>query len=224
MGQNPIDVNVSMGNSQDQRHPRLPNPTSTLPWWRTQPHLLDEYRSSDSAPQVVDIAIIGAGMAGACTAYHLLSGTKGQSPSVAIFEARQACSGATGRNGGHARVSPVFLTQFAAERGPDAALDMAVYLKELLREMKTCAESILIPDQNHDSQRALAEECEMLATRSWDVFLDETHAKEVEKAWQLAAEGMREVAKQQGREHDVEWLGDVQFLKSPYVENVSLHH
>ncbi|VDB83239.1 unnamed protein product [Peniophora sp. CBMAI 1063] len=55
----------------------------------------------------VDVAIIGSGITGVSIAYHLANLVKaknGQSKEplkVAIFEARDFCSGATGRNGGH---------------------------------------------------------------------------------------------------------------------------
>lgn len=77
----------------------LPVANYTVPYWRTQLHAIDEYRSSEALPTACDIAIIGAGMAGVTTAYHLCEQTKGREPSIVMLEARQVCSGATGRNG-----------------------------------------------------------------------------------------------------------------------------
>ena len=78
----------------------LPVENATLPYWRTQLHPLDEYRSTEELPSECDIAIIGAGMSGVATAYHLTKGFEnGQYPSIVLLEARQVCSGATGRNG-----------------------------------------------------------------------------------------------------------------------------
>ena len=76
----------------------FPHPQSTLPFWRTQLHELDTHRSTEELPKKCDVLIIGAGYAGAATAYHLLKDNPSP-PSVVILEARQACSGATGRNG-----------------------------------------------------------------------------------------------------------------------------
>ncbi|MAB91712.1 MAG: FAD-dependent oxidoreductase, partial [Planctomycetes bacterium] len=45
--------------------------------------------------------IVGSGITGAITAYKLLQEKPGAS--IVVLEARQACSGATGRNGGHCR-------------------------------------------------------------------------------------------------------------------------
>lgn len=49
----------------------------------------------------IDVVIIGSGISGAVAAYELQK----QAPhlSIVMLEARQACSGATGRNGGHCR-------------------------------------------------------------------------------------------------------------------------
>lgn len=80
-----------------------PVPNSTTSFWRTNLHSLDNHRSTDAVPSEADIVIIGAGYAGASVAHHLLENeqfTKSQ-PSIVILEAREACSGATGRNGGH---------------------------------------------------------------------------------------------------------------------------
>lgn len=79
----------------------VPVPNGMLPFWRTDPHPLDNYRSSETLPGQNDIIIVGAGYAGSSVAHHILSqvkpGTK--PPSITILEARQACSGATARNG-----------------------------------------------------------------------------------------------------------------------------
>ena len=76
----------------------FPHPTSTLPFWRTQPDELDIHRTTEELPTKCDVLIIGAGYAGASTAYHVFK-DNASPPSVVILEARQACSGATGRNG-----------------------------------------------------------------------------------------------------------------------------
>lgn len=80
----------------------LPVDNATTSFWRSEPHPLDNHRSTPELPAQVDIAIIGAGYAGVATVYHILEQCKARgvpAPKIAIFEARQACSGATGRNG-----------------------------------------------------------------------------------------------------------------------------
>lgn len=76
--------------------------TSSLPsFWRANPHKLDRHRSSEILPSKADIIIIGAGYTGISIAYHILSklDTAQKVTSIVILEAREACSGATGRNG-----------------------------------------------------------------------------------------------------------------------------
>ncbi|KAG0652384.1 Gamma-glutamylputrescine oxidoreductase [Hyphodiscus hymeniophilus] len=83
----------------------LPVASSTVPFWRTERHALDEHRSTAELPEECDVLIIGAGYAGITTAYNLVDEIEAP-PSIVLLEARQACSGATGRNGGHLRPSP----------------------------------------------------------------------------------------------------------------------
>lgn len=80
------------------------NPLSS--YWLQNPHQLATFRSSDKVPDQCDIAIIGTGLAGVATAYHILSDPALKTkPSIVLLEARQACTGATGRNG---KRSPIF--------------------------------------------------------------------------------------------------------------------
>lgn len=76
----------------------IPVPDSTKSFWRTEPHALDSHRSTVDLPAESDIVIIGAGFAGAALAYYIFKDDP-QPPSVTILEAREACSGASARNG-----------------------------------------------------------------------------------------------------------------------------
>lgn len=72
------------------------NPTKAF--WSTGAHALNDHRSTADIPSEADIVIIGAGFAGAALAHYIYK-DESQNPTVVIFEAREACSGATGRNG-----------------------------------------------------------------------------------------------------------------------------
>ena len=79
------------------------------------PNLVD--MKSENLPGTTDIIIIGSGISGASVAYSILNGShnhgKAQySPRVMIIEAREVCSGATGRNGGHIKCS-AYMEYFA---------------------------------------------------------------------------------------------------------------
>ena len=75
-----------------------PVPNATTPFWRTEPHPLDSYRTTEDLPSHSDIVVIGAGYAGASTVHHILEQCESP-PKILILEAREACSGASGRNG-----------------------------------------------------------------------------------------------------------------------------
>lgn len=92
-----IAMDVSSGRKPQEQ--MLPVDNATVPYWRTELHALDEHRTTEKLPTECDIAIIGAGMTGVATAYHVSKLAGDKPPSVVILEARQLCSGATGRNG-----------------------------------------------------------------------------------------------------------------------------
>ena len=75
-----------------------PVPNHTLPFWRTELHPLDSHRSTPELPKACDVVIIGAGFAGAALAHYIYEDNPSP-PSVLILEAREACSGASARNG-----------------------------------------------------------------------------------------------------------------------------
>lgn len=75
-----------------------PVENATVPYWRSELHEIDIYRSTAELPEECDIIIIGAGLSGVSTAHFLLEDNPSP-PSVVLLEARQICSGATGRNG-----------------------------------------------------------------------------------------------------------------------------
>ena len=81
--------------------PGLPSSNPTLAYWQNPPSYLASHRTTPDLPLRTDFAIIGSGITGACLAYQLLD--QPHPPSVLLLEARTACSGATGRNGGHTK-------------------------------------------------------------------------------------------------------------------------
>ena len=75
----------------------LPRDNPTLSYWQDPPDSIANLRSTPNPPQTSDIVIIGSGISGASIAYNIL--TRAPETNVVMLEARQACSGATGRNG-----------------------------------------------------------------------------------------------------------------------------
>lgn len=97
----------------------VPNPTSSY-WQDDPPHPeLVNTRSPGGLPTSADIVIIGSGITGVAVARTVLrewARAKGEGEGgeeeeeeeekrVVVLEARQLCSGATGRNGGHVKAS-----------------------------------------------------------------------------------------------------------------------
>ncbi|OBT45011.1 hypothetical protein VE00_04092 [Pseudogymnoascus sp. WSF 3629] len=79
----------------------LPYPNPTKSYWQTPPHPISNHRTTPSLPPSTKYTIIGSGITGASIAHKLLLAEP--SASIVLLEARQASSGATGRNGGHCR-------------------------------------------------------------------------------------------------------------------------
>ncbi|KAL2162269.1 hypothetical protein VTH06DRAFT_7182 [Thermothelomyces fergusii] len=81
----------------------LPGDNPTVSYWQDPPDPLADHRTTADLPPTADTVIVGSGITGAAVAWNLL-----QSPNpgtVVMLEARQACSGATGRNGGHTKAA-----------------------------------------------------------------------------------------------------------------------
>lgn len=75
----------------------LPRPNPTTSYWQEPPDEIANLQSTKALPKDADYVIIGSGISGAAIAYNLLE--KKPNSSVLMLEARQASSGATGRNG-----------------------------------------------------------------------------------------------------------------------------
>jgi glycine/D-amino acid oxidase-like deaminating enzyme len=86
----------------------LPTPNSTASYWHQSPsQILLGHRTTPDLPNETDVVIIGSGITGAFAAWFLkhpqdsLLTTTASATGVVMLEAREACWGATGRNGGH---------------------------------------------------------------------------------------------------------------------------
>ncbi|KAI2628709.1 FAD dependent oxidoreductase [Hypoxylon sp. NC1633] len=80
----------------------LPRSNPTKSYWQLEPDKIADLRSTSSLPDDADTVIIGSGITGAAVAFNLLSNG---ARNIVMLEARQACSGATGRNGGHTKAA-----------------------------------------------------------------------------------------------------------------------
>ncbi|KAI2615901.1 FAD dependent oxidoreductase [Hypoxylon sp. NC1633] len=147
-----------------------PVPNATVPYWRTELHKLDSHRSTMWLPQKQDIVIIGAGFAGTALAHYLLKDNPSK-PSITILEAREACSGATGRNGGQLR--------------PDLFVGCAARMQE--HGLETANEVARFEVANAQAIVSLVEEekiaCDLRAVTTADMFVDADEAAKVKRLW-----------------------------------------
>lgn len=95
-----------MARQADERAKAMPVANPTLSYWQahSQDSPIHDHGKEDALPRtdsIADVCIVGSGISGTIAAYALQQ----QAPhlSIIMLEARQACSGATGRNGGHCR-------------------------------------------------------------------------------------------------------------------------
>ncbi|KAI9670682.1 MAG: hypothetical protein M1831_005902 [Alyxoria varia] len=79
----------------------LPHPNPTVSYWQNPPNPIADLRSTGSLPPNAVYVVVGSGISGAFLAFNILK--KRPQAKVVMLEARRACSGATGRNGGHTK-------------------------------------------------------------------------------------------------------------------------
>ncbi|KAJ7224213.1 hypothetical protein GGX14DRAFT_424682 [Mycena pura] len=93
-------------NNRIQQSPGIPAPDPTTSYWAIPASPIARHGSDATLPAYADVVIIGSGITGTAFARTLLGFTYKNagvvdSPQIVMLEARDACSGATGRNGGH---------------------------------------------------------------------------------------------------------------------------
>ncbi|ETS75317.1 hypothetical protein PFICI_12261 [Pestalotiopsis fici W106-1] len=151
--------------------PSLPVSHPSLSYWhrttRAYPHL-DRNRQTDVPPSSKYV-IIGSGISGALVAWNLIKdGVKGDE--ILILEAREAVSGASGRNAGHIRPDafrgfPVY----AAIHGPEEARKIIENERIVLEQAKSFITS------NHI-------DCDFQDTTTIDVCLSQEFVNHQEKS------------------------------------------
>lgn len=140
-------------------------------FWNVEKRPLDDHRTTPDLPEACDIVIIGAGFAGVATAYNLLKDNPNPPSSIVLLEARNVCSGATGRNGGHVKPDTYFNVSKHAERfGLETAAQLAAFEAANVQAVKELVETEKL-------------DCDFHLTRAVDVYLDPEHARQTEAAY-----------------------------------------
>ena len=161
----PIPITTAAGAEQ-----MLPIPDPVTSYWLSEPHELSEFRSTAKLPTETDIVIIGGGFAGVTAAYHLLQNNK-KPPRIVILEARQLCSGATGRNGGHSKIKINTLTSLIPKYGKSKVDQIQAYVHGVIDGIKC-----IVEEEGLD--------CEFELRRSFDVQLDPEESTRLKKVYE----------------------------------------
>ncbi|KAH7118351.1 FAD dependent oxidoreductase [Dactylonectria macrodidyma] len=178
----------------------LPVQNATTSFWRSAPHPLDDHQSTPQLPAQVDITVVGAGYAGVATVYHILESCKARGippPSILILEARQACSGATGRNGGHLKPDPYSRpSNLVVTHGLEAAAQCAAFEAKNLAAVKKVIEDGAI-------------DCDFVFTRAVDALMSDAICDRMKAGVDLL------------RKNGVATMDDVHFAKGAEAEQLS---
>ncbi|EKJ72512.1 hypothetical protein FPSE_07393 [Fusarium pseudograminearum CS3096] len=163
---------------------QFPHPNGMESFWRTKTGSLDRHRTTPELPKVADIVVIGGGYSAAAFVEHLLEAYDRDPSSILVLEARQLCSGATGRNGGHLKPDNYHATaRLAKEYGFEAAEELAVF------EM----DNVEAVGQYVTREKV---DCDFIATRAFDVQLTDDVRRKVDSGFRaLEAAGSRAVQK-----------------------------
>ncbi|ORY35319.1 putative FAD dependent oxidoreductase [Naematelia encephala] len=166
--------------------PRLPgeaqvNPTDTglplaegmsLSYWlqgvRNRPLL--NARTTEELPKEADVVVIGSGITGSLAALKLLE-SENPPKSVVVLEAREFCSGATGRNAGHCRPDQYRgFAKYSILHGPEQAL------KIMDNERETWEKVVqYVKDENVD--------CDLWVGKSYEVSMTPDVAEQATKIY-----------------------------------------
>ncbi|KAH9982041.1 FAD dependent oxidoreductase-domain-containing protein [Lactifluus volemus] len=135
-----LDADYRSVKERIQRSPDLPVNNPTVSFWTVPPAKLPA--PPPALPSHVDVLVIGSGITGlSCTRTLLNKGPS--SLRVLVLEARDVCSGATGRNGGHIN-PPLFhdYVQLKSEFGIESAKRIIRFRLAHLSAMREAVEGI----------------------------------------------------------------------------------
>ena len=113
----------------------VPKPSKSY-WIENADSRLQHYRDKRGIPDKADVVIIGSGFTGTAVAAGLLLEREFKG-NVVILEARDVCSGATGRNGGHLRAYYYENHSTYVERyGEKIAADIAIFEENSIKSLE----------------------------------------------------------------------------------------
>ncbi|KAJ3874410.1 FAD dependent oxidoreductase [Lentinula edodes] len=146
--------------------PGIPRPNPTRSYWAVPPSNISQWGAQDVLPEKADIVIIGSGITGASIARTLLRelGENSSDVRVVMLEAREVCSGATARNGGH--ITPAWYHQYpelVKTYGKETAHEIIKFQVSHVHKLLSVAE-----------EDGLLEDSQCRLTDSFDAYVDRT--------------------------------------------------
>lgn len=116
--------------------PGLPVKEYSQPFWLSEPSRISNLQSTWL--QEADVVIIGSGMTSVSLCLALYSTCP--ELKIVVLEARELCSGATGRNGGHCKaMSPGVWYDYKSQYGVEEAVRIMQYEHSHLQAVSACA-------------------------------------------------------------------------------------
>ncbi|KAK8846880.1 hypothetical protein IAR55_005970 [Kwoniella newhampshirensis] len=157
-------VPIVSATAATQQERLLPVPDRTESFWLSErDQVLQNARTTEDLPKNADVVIVGSGLTGAMTSYHLYNEAekKGKKIRVVMIEADEFCGGATARNGGHCKPMTIFgYRADAAKHGPEIANHLLTFEAAALGQY---AEIVRKEDID----------CDMHVTRAFDICFKE---------------------------------------------------
>ncbi|KZV92675.1 FAD dependent oxidoreductase [Exidia glandulosa HHB12029] len=125
--------------------------------------------STGPLPERADTVVIGSGLAGSLAAWHLLeNGAK----DIVMLEARDACSCASARNGGHVRPDPFYgFPSYAEMHGEEQARKIIENERVVLREVEEFVEKYRV-------------DCDFEALSTFHTALNDAHLAELKAGFE----------------------------------------
>ncbi|WVR07884.1 hypothetical protein IAU60_004927 [Kwoniella sp. DSM 27419] len=153
----------------------LPVKNRTESFWLTErDQLLQNARTTPELPRRADVVVIGSGLTGAMTSYHLYNEAqrRGKHINVVMLEADEFCGGATARNGGHCKpIAFIGYRSDASRHGPKVANDLLAFEAAALEQYAQIV-------QREDI------DCDMHITRAFDISFREPDAASNQKDYE----------------------------------------
>ena len=167
----------AIGSPQPLVAPSLPQPNPCLSYWHRTTRAF-RYLNANSdvpVPSSAKYLIIGSGLSGSLTAYSLIHNHNISGQDILILEAREAVSGASGRNAGHVRPDAFRGFQgYAAIHGAEQALKIIANEKLVFEKLDAFVKENKVPCDFHPTTTfdvCLTEEFAEYERRSFDAYV-----------------------------------------------------